>query len=133
MDVVPAALPPRPHGGGSIDIRFMKRPIQLCIALTCMATSCHRITDIKYYDQAPRQPVQTEDYAISLARNAVQESGDDQTLYEYTAKYIDNHWNVTANRIFYPHNTGSAKFVPGGFTIFVITTNGVITNKIHGK
>ena len=73
------------------------------------------------------------DQAVGLVSNELQRLGEDPVEYEYSAKLIDDQWNITAYRIFYPENKGSSRFVPGGFTMYIISTNGVILKTIPGK
>ena len=46
--------------------------------------------------------------------------------------WINGEWHVTSWHIFYPNNTGSSRFVPGGHTTYIVTPDGHITNTIPG-
>jgi hypothetical protein len=76
--------------------------------------------------------VTTEADAIAVVLADIQRRGSDPRREECSAKRMDGDWWVTAWHILYTNNVGSSRFVPGGFTTFVVSTNGTILRTLPG-
>ena len=77
--------------------------------------------------------VTTETDAIAVVLADIQRRGGDPRREECSAKKMDEDWWVMAWHIWYPHNTGSRRFVPGGYTIYVVSTEGMIVRTLPGR
>jgi hypothetical protein len=78
------------------------------------------------------KPITTEADAIAVVLADIQRRGGDPHREECSAKQMDGEWYVTAWHIWYPRNKGSSRFVPGGFTTFVVSTDGEILKTMPG-
>jgi len=56
----------------------------------------------------------------------IQKHGGNPHDEECSARLTDEGWYVTAWHIMYPNNVGSSRFVPGGFTDYVVSRDGRI-------
>lgn len=113
------------------------KALLLCLALlTLLVAGC-----------APRQETQpvtsstpeqlskqasTEADAIAVVLADIQRRGGDPKRVECSAKKMDGEWWVTAWRIMYPNNKGDSRFVPGGYTTYVVSTNGSVLRTLPG-
>jgi hypothetical protein len=70
--------------------------------------------------------------AVSVVLAEIQRRGGDPRREECSAKQLDEVWYVTAWHIRYPNNVGSSRFVPGGFTSYVVSTDGKILRTLPG-
>jgi hypothetical protein len=62
----------------------------------------------------------------------IQRRGGDSRREECSAWKVDGDWWVTAWHIWYPHHQGSSRFVPGGFTTYVVSADGKILKTLPG-
>jgi hypothetical protein len=76
--------------------------------------------------------IQSADDAIAVIRRATKRRGGDPNASEYHAKRTGRQWHVTAWHIWYPENTGSSRFVPGGFTSYTVSSDGRIVDTMPG-
>lgn len=76
--------------------------------------------------------IQTADDAISVVRRDIKRRGHDPNGAEFHASQTGTNWSVTAWHIWYPNNTGSSRFVPGGFTSYTVSNDGKINGTIPG-
>ena len=77
--------------------------------------------------------VTTEAQAAAVVLEAIRKRGGDPKLEECSAKEVKGEWWVTAWHIRYPKNSGGSRFVPGGFTTYVVSREGTIERTIGGK
>ena len=91
------------------------------------------LTSARSVSQTTTNRISTEADAIAVVLADVQRQGGDRERKECSAKHIDGNWWVTAWHISYPNNVGSSRFVPGGFTTYVVSTNGTILRTVPGK
>jgi Clp amino terminal domain, pathogenicity island component len=76
---------------------------------------------------------QAEADAIAVVLADVQRRGGDPHREECSAKRSDGRWYVTAWHIWNPDNTGSSRFVPGGFTMYIVSDDGKILEALPGR
>jgi hypothetical protein len=76
--------------------------------------------------------VSTGAEAIAIVLADIQRRGGDQKRQECSATKMDGDWWVTALHIWYPNEVGSSRFVPGGFTIYEVTTEGTMLRTLPG-
>lgn len=81
---------------------------------------------------APGEPIDSEAEAIAVVLAEIQRSGDDSERVECSASLIENRWLVNALFIYYPENKGDQRFVPGGFTTYIVSKDGVILETLPG-
>jgi hypothetical protein len=75
----------------------------------------------------------TEAEAIAVVVADIQRRGGDPRRNECSAKKIDGDWWVTAWHIWYPNNKGDSRFVPGGFTTYIVSADGKILSTRGGR
>jgi hypothetical protein len=76
--------------------------------------------------------ITTEEQAIAAVHADIRNQGRDPARVECSAMELEDSWNVTAWRIIYPENAGSSRFVPGGFTTYIVGHNGDILKRVPG-
>ena len=76
--------------------------------------------------------IQTADDAIAVVRRATKRRGYEPNASEYHANRSGKDWFVMAWHIMYPNNTGSSRFVPGGFTTYTVSNDGKILETMPG-
>ncbi len=76
--------------------------------------------------------VSKETDAIAVVLAEIKRNGGDPVREECSAREVDGLWRVTAWHIRYPNNEGSSRFVPGGFTTYVISGDGKILQTLPG-
>jgi hypothetical protein len=75
---------------------------------------------------------QAEEAAIAVVLADVKRKGGDPHREECSATRIDGRWYVTAWHIWYPDDTGSSRFVPGGFKTYILSNDGKILEVLPG-
>ena len=109
----------------------MKAILYIFIMLTLLLAACSR----QEHKQPPApvsKQITTETDAITVVLADIQRHGGDPHREECSAKRTDEGWDVTAWHIFYPNNKGSSRFVPGGFTDYVVSRDGRILKTMPG-
>lgn len=76
--------------------------------------------------------VLTEADAIAVVLAKIQGEGGDPAREECSAQKTENGWRVIDWHIWYPAQSGSSRFVPGGFTTYLLGDDGKILKKIPG-
>lgn len=76
--------------------------------------------------------ITTKADAIAVVTAEIQRQGGDPKMVECSASKSEDGWRVTAWRICYPNNVGSSRFVPGGYTIYVVNIDGKIMDTRPG-
>lgn len=107
----------------------MKAVPHSLVLLTPLIVGCaHPHTAQPSASSTPRvnKQVSTEAQSVAVVVADMQRRGSDPSQEECSAKRIDGDWWVTAWHIWYPKNVGSSRFVPGGFTTYVVSTDGKI-------
>jgi len=108
----------------------MKKTVCISVLLALLLSAC---ADQR---QAPAPPisrqVSTAADAIAIVLADIQQRGGDPQREECSARKVDGEWRVMAWHIWYPNNLGSSRFVPGGFTIFVVSIDGKIIRTLPG-
>jgi hypothetical protein len=103
----------------------------LMIALT-VATLASAIVS-RLPNEVTLKQLQAEADAIAVVLADVQRRGGDPHREECSAARRDGRWYVTAWHIWYPDNTGSSRFVPGGFTTYIVSDDGKILEAQPGR
>src|SRR4051812_24869617 len=110
----------------------MKAVYQILVLLTSLLSACARQQHPQPVLPLVSKQVTTEADAIAIVLADIQRHGGDPRREECSARKMDGDWSVTAWHIWYPHSVGSSRFVPGGFTIYVVDTDGKILKKLPG-
>lgn len=110
----------------------MKAMLQISFVLALLFVACARQQSTQPPAATAVQQVSTEADAIAVVLADIQRRGGDPKREECSAKKMDGDWWVTAWHIWYPNNVGSSRFVPGGFTTYVVSTNGSILRTLPG-
>ena len=92
-----------------------------------------RATDPQRSATLATKQIKTEAEAISIVRADIQRHGGNPHDEECSARLTDEGWYVTAWHIMYPDNVGSSRFVPGGFTDYLVSREGGILKTLPGK
>jgi hypothetical protein len=71
--------------------------------------------------------------AIAVVLADIQRRGGDPRREECSAHPTDEGWWVTAWHIFHPHHKGDRRFVPGGFTDYIVSRDGRILKTLPGS
>ena len=111
----------------------MKAMLQISVLMALMLVACARQQHAHPLAPVVAKEVTTEADAIDVVLAAIQRRGADPRREECSAKMMDKGWYVTAWHIWYPKNKGSSRFVPGGFTTYVVSTNGSILETLPGN
>ena len=77
--------------------------------------------------------VLTEGDAIAVVLADITRRGGDPKVEECTAAKTKDGWMVTAWHIMYPKNFGASRFVPGGFTTYIVSADGRIIQAVPGE
>ena len=104
--------------------------LHLFIVLMC---SCSKVRQEAVPVLISRTPINSESDAIYSLKNYLISQGENIDHDNITAKYIHGEWNLQRWIAMYPENEGSSKFVPGGHTMYLVSTNGLLTRIVHGK
>jgi hypothetical protein len=102
----------------------------LLIAVTVVALLSAIVSRV--LNELTLKQLQAEEEAIAVVLADVQRKGGDPHREECSAARIDGRWYVTAWYILYPDNTGSSRFVPGGFTTYILSNDGKILKVLPG-
>jgi hypothetical protein len=76
--------------------------------------------------------VRTPQQAVALVKRHIRAHGGDPSREEISAQWNGTQWRVWSWRIVYPNNPGSSRFVPGGYTIYMVDTSGLIAAILPG-
>ena len=121
----PWSYSPAPLHSGAVLISFL--------LLLAGCVSHDRISSKPHAAAIPRDArIQTADDAIAVIRRATKSRGCDPNASEYHANRSGKDWFVTAWHIWYPNNTGSSRFVPGGYTAYTVSHDGKILATMPG-
>ena len=110
----------------------MKAMPHISVVLALLFVACARQQSTQPPAATVVQHVSTEADAIAVVLADIQRHGGDPRREECSAKRMDGDWWVTAWHIWYPNNVGSSRFVPGGFTTYVVSTNGSVLRTLPG-
>jgi hypothetical protein len=117
-------------------MRFPLFPI-LLIWFVLVSASCGQPDHVPPKPQSAAIPhearIQTAEDAIAVVRHATKRRGGDPTASEYHAHRSGKDWFVKAWHIRYPDETGSSRFVPGGFTTYTVGNDGRILATMPGR
>lgn len=69
----------------------------------------------------------TKDRANEIVRR-----GETPNSSEYSARWMNGQWQVTASHIWYPQNVGASHFAPGRFTSYTMSRNGKVGATMPG-
>jgi hypothetical protein len=114
---------------------LVKALLRSLALLTLIVTACARREDAQPSAGAASAAVRrvsTGAEAIAVVLADIQRRGGDPKREECSARKVDDDWQVTAWHIWYPDNKGSSRFVPGGFTTYIVATNGAILQTLPG-
>ena len=107
----------------------MSAMLYISILLALLLAAC-----VQRQAQLPSLPVSkeitSEADAVAVVLADIQHRGADPRREECSAKKVDERWYVTAWHIWYPNNKGSSRFVPCGFTTYIVSTDGWILETI---
>lgn len=107
----------------------MKQPL---VSLILLVTACARIQQAEPTSPAAGRPVTTEADAVAVVVADIQRRGGNPRREEISATKREEDWWVTAWHIWYPRNVGASRFVPGGFTTYVLRQDGTISKVVPG-
>jgi len=107
----------------------LARLIPLILLLTACAHRPHIVSPSSA--DGPGQ-ILTEADAVAVVLAKIQSDGGDPAREECSARKTENGWHVIAWHIWYPEKSGSSRFVPGGFTTYLLGDDGKILEKIPG-
>ena len=110
----------------------MRATVQILVLLALLLSGCAHQQNAHLPAPVASKPITTEADAIAVILADIQGRGGDPRREECSAKQMDGEWHVTAWHIWYPRNKGSSRFVPGGFTTYVVSTDGEILRTIPG-
>lgn len=101
------------------------------ILFALLLSACARQQQVQPAPVQPAPPVAGKQVfiqadAIAVVLADIQRRGGDPKREECSAVKDKRGWSVTAWHIWYPQNTGSSRFVPGGFTTYVVSDDGKI-------
>jgi hypothetical protein len=111
----------------------MKVTLQIAALTVLFITACAPQQRAQPPAPVIGRQVDTEAEAVAVVLADVQCRGGDPRKEECSAKLMDGNWHVVAWHIWYPNNTGSSRFVPGGFTVYVVSTDGRIIKTLPGE
>ena len=125
----------RAHTPGKLAAvkRIVQALLLASIALLLPGCSPHDSRQSKASAAAiPTARIKTADDAIAVVRRTIKRNSGDPNGSEYHVTQRGGQWHVMAWRIMYPNNPGAGRFVPGGFTIYTISTEGQIIEIMPG-
>jgi len=106
----------------------------LCIlVMFALLAGCARERQAQPPPSVVSMQVTTEAEAIAVVLADIQRRGGDPRRNECSATKIDGDWWVTAWHIWYPNNKGDSRFVPGGFTTYIVSADGKILSTRGGR
>jgi hypothetical protein len=110
----------------------VKALLRILVLLAGLLAGCARQQVAQGPTGVVSRHITTEAEAIGVVVADIQRRGGDPRREECSAKQMDGKWYVTAWHIWYPDNKGSNRFVPGGFTSYVVGTDGRILETMPG-
>ena len=118
--------------GALTESALVRAMFHILLLLLLIFTACAR----RQYSQPPAplviKPVTADTEAIAIVLAYIQQRGGDPSREECSVKKMDGEWWVTAWHIWYPKEVGSSRFVPGGFTVYAVSTDGKIIRTMPG-
>jgi len=111
----------------------MRAILQVAVLFALLLGGCASPQHALAPSPVPAKQVTTEADAIGVVLADFQRRGGDPQREECSATRSDEGWHVTAWHMWYPHRKGSSRFVPGGFTIYVVSTDGGILSVMPGS
>lgn len=112
------------------SISLFSLPILLVLLL---GAACARQQYAQRLEPAVGRQITTENEAIAVVLEEIERRGDDPERYECNARPSEKGWMVVAWRIIYPENVGASRFVPGGFTSYLVSPEGEILMRRPGN
>lgn len=130
-------LPPNksPEPASTVRLHYFARvnaTLQFSVLLALFFTACGSHQSSPAPVPLVRKQIVTPADAIAVVLADIQRRGGDPRREECSATKTDEGWDVTAWHIFYPANSGSSRFVPGGFTDYVVGQDGRIVKTMLG-
>ena len=132
--------PSAPSGVGARPLNFTVRRRALVKALcrvSLLLSALPTLFGPQLNAQAPPPTVAkhviTENDAIGVVLADIKRRGGDPKLEECSATKTKDGWSVLAWHIMYPKNVGSSRFVPGGYTFYLVSTDGRIVGSFPGE
>ena len=110
----------------------MKSLLQIVAVLVLFLGGCAHRRETRALVPPVTKQVTTEAGAIAIVVADIEQRGGNARREECSAQMMDGDWWVTAWHILYPNNVGSSRFVPGGFTTYVVSTDGRILRTLPG-
>ena len=107
--------------------------LYISVLFGLLVPACARQRQAQLPAPSLSKQVTTEADAIAVVLADIQRRGADPRREECSATKIDERWHVLAWHIWYPNNKGSSRFVPGGFTTYVVSTDGSILETLPGR
>lgn len=77
--------------------------------------------------------VLSSSHAIAAVRHDITSQGGDPEASEYRAGRRGPLWFVTAWHVRHPQAKGPARFDPGGFTTYIVNSQGHVVEKLPGR
>jgi len=111
----------------------MKAMLKISVLLAFLLAGCAGQRQAQPASPVVGKDATTQADAIAVVLADIQRRGGDPRREECSAKKMDGDWWVTAWHIWYPNNVGSSRFVPGGFTTYVVSTDGRIVRTLPGR
>jgi hypothetical protein len=111
----------------------MKAMLPISILLSLLLTACAHYPPTQPPTPVAITQVTTEADAIAVVLAEIQRRGGDPRRAECSAKKMEEGWWVTAWLIWYPRNKGDSRFVPGGFTTYIVSADGKILSTRGGR
>ena len=102
------------------------------ILLALLLTACVHPEHRQPVAPVGDRPIATAEEAIAVVLSDIRRQGGDPGRKECSATPMGDGWHVIAWHIWYPGNSGSSRFVPGGFTTYVVGREGVILKVVPG-
>ena len=118
--------------GGRGNFARMRAMLYISVLFGLLLAACAPRPSAQPPAPVVGKPVTTEADAIAVVLADIQRHGADPRREECSAKKVDERWYVTAWHIWYPNNKGSSRFVPGGFTTYIVSTDGRVLETLPG-
>jgi hypothetical protein len=114
------------------DFAHMKAMLYISVLFTLLRAACAPQRQAQPLPSVVSKQVTKGADAIAVVLADIQRRGGDPHREECSAKKMDGDWWVTAWHIWYPNNKGDSRFVPGGFTDYIVSTDGKIVRTLPG-